>query len=368
MASNTDIIIIAMATMTSIKRNCNEIILPQPKSHPYVGLDIFKLFFALCVVAIHTYAVEGLPESVSYWIKQAIFRLAVPFFFAVSGFLLGEKIHEQNKDLPTVIGKYIKRLLPLLLCVETANGLLELLLRHLSSETGLGDLIVLFVKHLIFYPYGAMWYVQACIIGLLMLYPFLKREKLNLALGIGALLYGWALLCNNYYFVAQASGFTRYVNSYMSAFLSARNGVFVGFFYMAIGIKTYEWHQKDFEAGMLAGAGVVSLALYLTEIYLLRGHSFLENRELYITHILFTPMLVLCVLRMKTPIDGAVSAIMRKLSGWIYFSHRLIYVIGRILCFLMIGIEPTGIRVFVAVTVISVLTFAAAKGIRSGLR
>lgn len=335
----------------------------QSASSLFVGLDLYKLFFALCIVAIHTYAIEALPSAVNFWITQSVFRLAVPFFFITSGFLLGRKM--QNRDPGRAIFEYIKRLLPLLVCVETANGLLEWFQSYLKSGTSLWNWFPLFVKHACFYPYGAMWYVQACIIGAAMLYPFLKRNKLELALIIGGILHVWALLCNNYYFLAQAMGLDGYVDAYMSLFLSGRNGFFVGFLYMALGIKTWQWHQKSFKTQTLLGSLVICGVAYLIEIGLLEQCSSLDDRALYLTQIALAPVMVLCIVRMKFSIaNGTVGVLCRRLSTWIYFSHRLIYSIGKIACFLLLGGGFRGVKAFVAVSVLSVLLSMGYTGYR----
>jgi hypothetical protein len=44
---------------------------------------------------------------------------------------------------------------------------------------------LVWARNIIFYPMGALWFVQACIVGALLLYPFLKRNKLSLAIACG---------------------------------------------------------------------------------------------------------------------------------------------------------------------------------------
>ena len=325
----------------------------------YAALDACKLFFAVCVVAIHTYATNVLPEPVDFWITQSVFRLAVPFFFVASGFMLGKKLHGEGRNLESTLTQYIKKLLPPLLWVGTANGLLELLLQHLRNGTDIRSAATQFAKHFFFYPYGAMWYVQASIIGALLLYPFLKRKKLNRALVVGALLYGWALLCNNYYFAAQASGLDGIVDAYMTAFISARNGVFVGFFWLALGVKTCEWHRRAWSHRVLIPSLAVFAALYLIEIYLLKGQSYLDDRALYITQIGLIPAGVLGILNLKLPIARRTSVLMRKASTWIYFFHRLFYVLCRIVWYLAFAADWRGAGAFIVVMAMSTAAFCA---------
>lgn len=330
----------------------------------YPALDAFKLFFAACVVAIHTYAAQGLPENVSFWLGQGVFRLAVPFFFIASGFMLGRKLPSRDESPAAAIGQYTKKLLLPLLCLGAANGVLELFLQHLRTGTGFASAARQFFKHLVFYPYGAMWYVQACIVGALLLYPFLKRKKLNLALAVGALLYGWALLCNNYYFLAQSLGIAPWVERYMALFISGRNGLFVGFFWLALGIKTFELYQKGPNPQRLRWTLLLAAILYGVEIYLLRGQRYLDDRALYIVQTALVPLLFLNVLTIPLPASRGASLSMRRAATWLYFSHRLVYVLGRIAWFEAFKTDWRGAGAFLAVTALSLAAFAAVQSRR----
>ncbi len=329
-------------------------------------LDAFKLFFAVCVVAIHTYALDGLPQTVAFWLTQGVFRLAVPFFFVVSGFLLGRKLYGQGQGVSATLRRYTVRLLWPLLFVGGANAVLELISQRLQYGRSLRYLAWLFFRHILFYPYGAMWFVQACIVGAWLLYPFLKRKKTDAALLVGALLYGWALLCNNYYFVAQAVGWNGAVDLYMNLFITARNGVFVGFFFLALGIKVWElysadigadrsWQHRGRKCRCIALAGII--LLYGVEIYWTRNCAYLDDRALYLTHILLIPMLLLCIVDIKLPISDSAAIRMQRASEWMYFSHRFLYGLGGLLCILKFGTEWRGPCAFAEVLAVSAVSF-----------
>lgn len=342
------------------------------RQEQYPGLDLFKLFFSICVTAIHTEAVGALPESAVFWITQGVFRPAVPFFFVTTGFLIGKNLYGKGQSAGSVIGRYIKKLLLPLFCVGTANGLLELLQQRLRKGTGMRKLALLYLQHLLFYPYGAMWYVQACIVGLLLLWAlcFWRKEKadgkvaLMPALFFGLLLYGWALLCNNYYFVAQDFGISGCVELYMRIFLSGRNGLFVGLFYLAVGCKTWEWHRKNKACPNLKKKLAFLMLLYLLEIGLLRGKSYLDDRALYLAQILLAPVMVLCLTECRAGEKKHCFVQMRKASIWIYFSHRLIYVAARIFFFVAFGQEFQGFGAFLIVLTVSGGAFGIAQIIR----
>ena len=53
----------------------------------YFAIDIAKYISALLVVCIHTFPLLDVSEPANTFLIQAVCRIAVPFFFAVSSFL-----------------------------------------------------------------------------------------------------------------------------------------------------------------------------------------------------------------------------------------------------------------------------------------
>ena len=63
---------------------------PQKERKENHTIDFLKLFFALCIVGIHTDLVKIFPSEHTQWyVMQVVFRMGVPFFFVVSGYFLG---------------------------------------------------------------------------------------------------------------------------------------------------------------------------------------------------------------------------------------------------------------------------------------
>ena len=69
-------------------------------------IDLFKLFFSLCVVAIHTQLLGGVKYG--YLLKCNIYRIAVPFFFICSGYYLSIKMINDNYDPKLYVKKFAK--------------------------------------------------------------------------------------------------------------------------------------------------------------------------------------------------------------------------------------------------------------------
>ena len=258
----------------------------------YSSIDIAKFIFSVCIVILHTEVYKLLPYNLSYFIEKGVLRLAVPFFFCVSGFLIGEKIFlSSHIEYKVVVRKYIFRLLKYLVIFESINIVLEVIKMSMQGIV-MHKILTDILKHICFYPYGALWYIQASIIGIMLAYPFISRGRVNWALLIGSFGYIFALLSNNYYFLLnhQLANLKIYIDNYLSMFITARNGIFVGFFLITLGIKTHELYiKKIFIKKLFPGIFVLFFLLYIFEIKQLSNLYFSDDGALYLTHILVIP-------------------------------------------------------------------------------
>ena len=57
----------------------------------YAAIDIARYVSALLVVCIHVYPFAGISETFNTYFIQTLCRLAVPFYFVVSGFFFFRK-------------------------------------------------------------------------------------------------------------------------------------------------------------------------------------------------------------------------------------------------------------------------------------
>jgi surface polysaccharide O-acyltransferase-like enzyme len=150
-------------------------------------IDFLKLFFSLCVISLHCDMLSNINPDMKFFITQGIFRLAVPFFFVASGYFLGSKIIRNPENMNFIYKKYIKRLLMPLVFFSLINVLLESI--KMSSYMSGPVIFREIIRHMVFYPWGALWFVQACIVGALLLYPFVKRSNFIGTFLVASLLY-----------------------------------------------------------------------------------------------------------------------------------------------------------------------------------
>ncbi len=150
--------------------------------------DYIKLFLAFIVVAIHTGLVNNVQiASVASFIEY-VESLAVPIFFAITGYLLEENLGrnagKENEVIKTNIVKYVKLYLKLsaIYLPLTLYGVYQQLLNNVSVKKAVFRMIknyILVGEQFYSWP---LWYLLATIIGLAALLVVPKRRSWRLLL------------------------------------------------------------------------------------------------------------------------------------------------------------------------------------------
>ena len=134
---------------------------------------------AFCVIAIHTEPLVNCSNNIIFSTYDSIVRLAVPFFFISSGFLLEKKCDGSN-DI-CVIDKQIRKILKMYLVWTLVYTPLEIVHAFLT-ETSLLKEIFLYFRDLVFvgqhYNSWPLWYLLSTIYGLALIY-YIKKKNLS---------------------------------------------------------------------------------------------------------------------------------------------------------------------------------------------
>ncbi len=296
----------------------------QIKKPAIASFDIAKIFFAVCIVALHSDVCDSLPGTMGFWLEKGILRLAVPVFFVMSGVLLGEKLVNHPEQRKNIIRRYCMRLLYPLIVFEAVNIFL------VTANSLAGGESVLYIgarilRSVIAYPYGALWYIQACIVGALALYPFIKRNRLREGMVFFGGLYLFGLVCNSYYFCVEGSLLQPVIDGYLKLFVSPRNGLFVGAFFLGGGVEIAV-HFTKAPSGVWKKRGkgllLVSYIVYLTEVYLVSLRTFADDGSLYLSFLFFIPILVMNLYWCDKRISDSLAVAFRNYSVGIYFLHQ----------------------------------------------
>lgn len=271
----------------------------MPSGIVYRQLDIFKFVLAIVVVIIHC----GL-QQVSTNVYN-IFQMAVPYFFAMSGFLMYEKLQNLGE---AYLNKYTIRILKLY-CLWTLIYLPITIYTFISWEVSLAGGIYSFLKNFILvgenYMSWALWFLLALLVACLLLKLFMFKLKANfyLVLAISLLLALIGFLLE----VFRDSGLG---NLYFSVFFTTRNGFFHGFSYLMMGMLVARLQNRN----------ILKMISWFLLPFLLIASSFLSMQTSWLVNhalcFVVTYSLVHCCMRKNEGLT-----LLRKLSIWIYLSH-----------------------------------------------
>jgi len=299
----------------------------------YSIVDYVKFIFAICVVGIHASIWDG------GYIYPLLFRLAVPYFFIASGFFIGKKLFaKDSKDFDFKWHNIIKRLIIKLAVFEPLSIIL-IVIQLKRQGLVITDIVLDVTKHIVFYPYGALWYIQALIVAILILIPFIKIGKLALLFFISFLTYLIALACNNYYFLTEKIGLHSYIDLLLNVIISPRNGLLVGLYYVTTGMLIAKYHYMFFKNKTNNWIFFCfSFIAILFEAIWLKGKSFTDDGGLYLSYVIAIPFLFIITTMYKG--ENLYSPkLFRNLSTSIYLIHKPI-----IMIFISMGVQILGFR------------------------
>lgn len=281
----------------------------------YQWVDILKFFFCVCIVAMHTPL--ALPER--FWVEKTIFRLGVPFFFATSGFFLSKSC--RNRGVGSAVKRYCLRLFQLLWVFSIVWIVQYAVDGFFIRKTGIGRTALEILQRILFEPQGALWYIQASLIGALMLNPFLKRNQIRVAVTLGSVLYVFAEMCNNYYFVIEGTSLQPIVDGYLKICMTSNNGVLIGFLFLALGVcvEQFQLYERTARVRILF---VISVAVYAAEIAVIRPmQTETGDGAFYFSQILVAPLLLATAIQIPPRITNVRATLLRNLSTGMYLLH-----------------------------------------------
>jgi len=317
----------------------------------YSTIDLSKYFFCLCIIALHTHLLSFLPTFQYYIIEKNLFRLAVPFFFISSGYFLASKWYKYDGGFH-VIKRYCKRLMLPLIVFSLVYISQYAIYSFFFNGKDIVHISLVLARNILFYPMGALWFVQACIVGAILLYPFLIRQKLSLAIICGIILYGIGQLFNSYSFIMGEWEERDLVLSYC---VSLRNGFTMGLLWLALGFKCYLINKEQPSRSVLIAILIIGLLLQFIEttiIFYASSNNLADDGSLFMSQLIVVPAMLLLLLQTKIEINEDISIRLRNLSTGMYFLHTPLrfmyefYIHNDIVLFLVVFVSAYIICVF----------------------
>lgn len=284
------------------------------------GLDRFRLIAAFLVVAIHTSPLSSYSVEADFFLTRILARLAVPFFFLVTGrFVLAEYLAE-NKASFTPILRYLKKILIL-------YGISILLYLPIGVYAGHYNELTpfSFLRMLLFDgTFYHLWYFPALIIGILLLSSLRRFCSLRAVSVVCGLLYFIALLGDSYWGIAsRIPAVSNAYESLFQCFSYTRNGLLMAPIFLLLGVRLRNI-KPDSISKCVAGF-LITFALMTAEGFLLRHYGVQRHDSMYLLLPVCSVFLYVLLLNWRCNPSGR----LRTLSGWIYILHPAVIILVR---------------------------------------
>lgn len=319
------------------------------------SLDAAKWISALLMVVIHTQPFRYYSEIVDFLTARVIAPVGISVFFAISGYLLGQKFKvnegtlKNNKTNRKILWKYQKHNI-LLYLISSAIYLLWQIPRWYTSGWWGFAVIKDFATSFLFSgSYYHLWYVLALLYAVPLLYLLMCYFKRKYILWLCG--FGWLIECAiySYEWLFQPFLMTRPIAFLLSHFLVIFVALFRAIPLLYIGVLVGN-KKESYIAGQWEKQFISAIAFWMMEVSALKWLS--PNNSQY-AYLLSTPIITYYMMQYIIHLDLNIlsenaGAALRKASLLIYILHPLIIDLYSYLQF------PDGFLCWCTVTFLSV--------------
>ena len=299
------------------------------KPREYAGIDFFRIFAAVLVIAIHTAPFSVISGDLDFLLTYCLGRIAVPFFLMATGyFVLGPWKSAGCRD-----SRKISRFLKKTLFLYLAASILYLPVNLYSG--GLPDTAGVFLKMLFFDgTFYHLWYFPAAVIGCILAAVLLRYTSLRTAMLAASLLWLFGLGGDSYFGLASRLPALKVIYSAVFSISSyTRNGIFFAPLFLLMGAAVYEisrkkfWQLRDLREdrrtlSLLTAGLAVSGVLMLTEGYLTYSLRLQRHNSMY----LFLVPVMYFLFRLLLLVPGNAPVLARNISMLVYILHPAVII------------------------------------------
>ena len=286
----------------------------------YTGIDYFRCVAAFLVIAIHTSIFTTYSKQFDMMATRIIARIAVPFFFATTGFFLSPSYSKDNSRLAKLVKKmsviYAFSII-IYIPINIYNG-------YFSTEYLLPNII----KDIVFD--GTMyhlWYFPAVIIGATIVWFLTKKFGIKRTFAVTLFLYAVGIFGDSLYGVSQKIPFAEcFYRHIFEVSDYTRNGIFFAPVFITVGAIISD-RSVSISALKCAAGFVISFIFMLAEGIIVHRAGLVRHDSMYIflipcTYYLFS---------LLTFWRGERKASLRTFSLVVYIIHPLMIVAVRLL-------------------------------------
>ena len=280
------------------------------RDREYAGIDWFRVAAALLIVAIHTSPLDSVNADADFFLTRILGRVAVPFFFMVTGFFV---LSDRKKTL-----KFLKKTALLYAGVTILYLPIQIYAGNLPKEHFLPELIKDVVFDGTFYH---LWYLPASILGVALFGPLVRKFGAEGMLPATLVLYAVGLLGDSYYGFGQSLPFFQELYKGIFWFSDyTRNGLFFAPVFLILGAAVAQPGKNRKPSVRGDGIGLaISFALMAAEAFWVRSMNWPRHDSMYI---MLVPGMYF-LFRLLTIPQGGAPKILRSGSMLVYLLHPM---------------------------------------------
>lgn len=315
-------------------------------------MDLFRIVAAFLVVAIHIGPFGLLSENVDLAFTYILGRIAVPFFFMLTGhFVLKEHVLGTAADGNTgstferesflKIKRYLVKMIKLYACAIVLYLPIGIYAGNYSS-LGIYDIVRMLLFDGTFYH---LWYFPAGIIGILVvcgLNEFFSKAcgsgRLQKMLAVSSILYFIGLLGDSYYGIVSKIPVLRdFYDILFSVSSYTRNGIFMAPLFLTLGILAGSAAFSENERiggthGLYCHRNIQNVCFLAVSLVLMELEGFAVHRFHLVRHdsmYLMLPAVMYFLFTLLLSCGGREYRSLRTVSAWIYILHPAMIVAVR---------------------------------------
>lgn len=284
----------------------------------YNGLDVVKVLLAVLVAARHMIQIFYPAESkwrlvIGAWLSN----LAVPVFFITAGFFLFRKVDRQQKEESrAAVLKYCSRILKLYLLWSAIYLPIDYLNWIHGGSRDVKAAVGNYLQSFFFCSTTVqLWYLPALLVACILVgAAYQKGIRIYVLLAVGGMLFAVGCICDNWYFNQRLPvELQQLLGIYFRYFMTVRNGLFYGFFFVALGL----WFAKAERQVPIFWSLAGSLAFVMLMFY--------EVRRCSNTNMVFSSApAAFCLFAAASSVKWKNRSLyprLRIVSEWVYLSH-----------------------------------------------
>lgn len=328
----------------------------------YNSIDLAKFFAAILVIMIHvqpfgrsnSYPIIVLNYCVQNWLA----RIAVPFFFVCSGFLLYKKTNIASFHVEPTKKKIVQLIRLYLIWTFIYSPLIFRVI--MKDPRGILHALLLFIRDFFFTgSFTQLWYFPATIFAFILISFLLSKRVPPIIIVLFSLFaYIVGLLAQSWFGLllplkTLSPDLWNLLKTLQKIIVTTRDGFFEGFFFVGLGMLFSCYDINISKKKALIGF-LCSLFLMLVEAIVLKYINYVRATDMYL-FLVPTAFFGFCfVLKTQLPYNS-IFLVLRRISSLVFYLHPWVTV------FVSIGLKQINATLanspllFVLTTIITII-------------